>query len=114
VAPDVTSAGQQNAALAVRRVLATWNDIEDLVSIGAYVPGTNLEYDLVLQTRDAVNAFLTQGRDDGAALTDSVARLCALGTLLDDRRAALAARTAGAVAPVDKRRGASLAKKSAS
>ena len=70
VAPDVTSPAQQKAARAVRRVLATWNDIEDLVSIGAYVPGANLDYDLAIQTREAVSAFLTQEQNAGCAFED--------------------------------------------
>jgi FliI/YscN family ATPase len=83
VAVDVTDAEQQRAAVAVRRVLATWNDIEDLVSIGAYVPGTNPEYDVAVQTREAVTAFLRQDRAVGCRYEETVAATKQLGQLID-------------------------------
>jgi flagellum-specific ATP synthase len=90
VTPDVTDDAQQRAVLAVRRVLATWADIEDLVSIGAYVRGANLEYDVALQTREAVNAFLVQDRGTGYAFQESVAALKELGGLIEKTRQELA------------------------
>lgn len=92
VAPDVTSAAQQQAAIAVRRVLATWRDIEDLVSIGAYVPGTNPEYDLAVQMRPVIDAFLAQPQDAGFPLDDTVRALEELGRRLEGTRQALSRR----------------------
>jgi flagellum-specific ATP synthase len=92
VAPDVTTPAHQKAAIAVRRVLATWNDIEDLVSIGAYVPGANVEYDLAIQTRDAVTAFLAQDRQTSGTFDEATARLTELGTQIEKTRAALVAK----------------------
>jgi FliI/YscN family ATPase len=46
-----------------RRVLAIWavyEEIEDLVNIGAYVAGANLEYDLAVQARPRITQFLQQ------------------------------------------------------
>jgi flagellum-specific ATP synthase len=86
VAPDVTDAAQREATMEVRRVLATWRDIEDLVSIGAYVPGTNAEYDVTIQSLEAVNAFLTQDRAEGCAYKETVAGLVALGRQIAARR----------------------------
>jgi flagellum-specific ATP synthase len=83
VAPDVTSREHQRAVLTVRRVLATWNDIEDLVSIGAYVPGANPEYDVAVQTRDVINAYLTQDRDAGCGSAEATNGLIQLGTLIE-------------------------------
>ncbi|MGE0480461.1 MAG: FliI/YscN family ATPase [Phycisphaerae bacterium] len=78
VAVDVTDASQQQAAARVRRVLATWFDIEDLVNIGAYVPGANGEYDQAVQSRAAIFDFLTQARDAGATFEQSRAALLKL------------------------------------
>jgi FliI/YscN family ATPase len=46
-----------------RRVLALYaiyQDIEDLVNIGAYVPGANPEYDLAVQSRPRIVQYLQQ------------------------------------------------------
>jgi flagellum-specific ATP synthase len=95
VADDVIDDEQRAAAQTVRRVLATWRDIEDLVSIGAYVPGANAEYDLAVQSRDDINAFLRQDRQTGSTLEDSIARLRELGRAIDARAGQLAARRGG-------------------
>jgi len=91
VAPDVTSREQQQAVIAVRRVLATWNDIEDLVSIGAYVPGANPDYDLAIQTREAITKYLVQDRDAGCTFEEAAQGLAELAALLERTRAALTA-----------------------
>ncbi len=83
VAPDVTDAAQQQAALRVRRVLATWDDIEDLVSIGAYVAGANVEYDVAVQTRETVTDFLRQDRSAGHTFEQTARDLRALGELIE-------------------------------
>jgi FliI/YscN family ATPase len=83
VAEEVTDDAHRAAVAAVRRVLATWDEIEDLVSIGAYTPGTNAEYDLALQTREVVNRFLRQDRNTGHKYAESVEALKALGELIE-------------------------------
>ena len=90
VAPDVTSPEQRAAASAVRRVLATWSDIEDLVSIGAYVAGANVDYDVAIQTRDALSAYLTQTQDARCSFDEAAAGVCELGALIEQTRRALA------------------------
>jgi flagellum-specific ATP synthase len=71
VAPDVVDKPTLQAALAVRRVLATWEEIEDLVSIGAYAPGANLDYDIAVQLRPVLERFLRQDRDEKATFEQS-------------------------------------------
>jgi flagellum-specific ATP synthase len=92
VAPDVTGAAQRAATIAVRRVLATWIDFEDLVSIGAYVPGANADYDVAVQTRDAVNAFLLQDQDASCTLGQSAAELEVLRERIEQARQTLGGR----------------------
>jgi flagellum-specific ATP synthase len=86
VAPEVTSPAQQQAASAIRRVLATWNDIEDLVSIGAYAAGANVDYDVAVQTRDAVSAFLMQPQDARCTFDEAVSSVGQLSALLEKTR----------------------------
>jgi flagellum-specific ATP synthase len=58
---DVVDDEQMEAARTVSRVLAVWRDIEDLVNIGAYARGTNSEYDLALDAKPLIDAYLRQG-----------------------------------------------------
>jgi len=57
---DVVDEQHLQAARTIQRMLATWSEIEDLVNIGAYAPGTNPWFDTVIETRPAVQAFLKQ------------------------------------------------------
>lgn len=79
VADDVTPQSQRIAARHVRRMLGTWKDMEDLVNIGAYVPGANREYDAAMATRAAVRDFLAQDRMQRGTLAEHRAALEALG-----------------------------------
>lgn len=90
VASDVISPEQAAAAREVRKVLATWNDIEDLVSIGAYVPGANVDYDIAVQTRELINQYLQQDQSLPAPLPENTANLIGLGELITQTRTALA------------------------
>lgn len=92
VADDVIDDKHRAAARALRKVLAVWNDIEDLVSIGAYVPGANLDYDVAVQTREAVNQFLQQDRRSGVSYADGVKELLALGDTIEKTRQRVAAK----------------------
>ncbi len=44
----------------LRNVLATYNEAEDLINIGAYKPGSNPEIDYAIEKISAVNEFLRQ------------------------------------------------------
>lgn len=58
---DVTSEHHQQLATRIRQMLATYRDAEDLVNIGAYVPGSNREIDAALRLMPAIRSFLQQG-----------------------------------------------------
>lgn len=57
---DVVPREQQMMAQKVLALCATWNDIEDLVNLGAYQKGTSVEYDLAVESRPQVLKFLRQ------------------------------------------------------
>ncbi|MCG8406221.1 MAG: FliI/YscN family ATPase [Phycisphaerales bacterium] len=78
VMPDVVGAPHVQAAQRIKRLLAVWEEIEDLVNIGAYARGTNPEFDLVIQMRPAIEAFLKQAMNDGVDFDASRAELLAL------------------------------------
>jgi flagellum-specific ATP synthase len=60
VRSDVTDADQQKACRRLLALTAVYYDIEDLVNIGAYVPGASLEYDVAVQARPKIVEFLRQ------------------------------------------------------
>jgi len=75
VMPDVVDEHHYTAASAVRDVLATYRDAEDLVNIGAYVPGSNPRVDLALSKIEAVRHFLKQGIYETAGFEQTVSQL---------------------------------------
>jgi flagellum-specific ATP synthase len=87
VMPDIVNAEQHAAAQHVRRLLATWDDIEDLVNIGAYAPGSNVDYDTAVTLKPAVDAFLQQGIDERVSFPEVRAALCTLAEEIATRSA---------------------------
>lgn len=65
---DVTDADHQAAAREILRLTTIYQDIEDLVNIGAYVRGSNLKYDLALEARDRIVTYLQQSPKDPSNL----------------------------------------------
>jgi flagellum-specific ATP synthase len=76
--PDVTTIEHRAKAGAVREWMATLRDNEDLVSVGAYVPGSNPRIDTALARRDAIDRFLCQPADTAGRLSDALDALNAL------------------------------------
>lgn len=68
------------AAGKLKNVLATYNEAEDLINIGAYKSGSNPNIDYAIEKIDAVNEFLMQDVDMKISFEDSVERLEALFT----------------------------------
>lgn len=58
---DIAGADQLGAAAKIRRLMAAYEANYDLVSIGAYKPGTNPELDEAIARMDRINGFLRQG-----------------------------------------------------
>ncbi len=83
---DVVDARHREAAARVRRVLAVWNDIEDLVNVGAYAPGTNVEFDVAVRLKPAIDTFLTQGIGEQVDFERTCATLVELGDKIEQER----------------------------
>lgn len=58
---DVADAEHRQAAECVRTMLATYEEMADLIQIGAYTSGSSPLIDRVIELRPALNAFLRQG-----------------------------------------------------
>ncbi|MDP1569074.1 MAG: FliI/YscN family ATPase [Vicinamibacterales bacterium] len=76
--PDVTTAAHRQKAAQLRDWMAIIRDSEDLVSVGAYVPGSNPRIDQARERRDAIDAFLRQPADDARGFADAVRELDAI------------------------------------
>jgi len=78
VMPDVTTDAHRAAVQKVRRTMAVWDEIEDLVNIRAYPKGTNAEYDLAIEMRTPIETFLRQGMTEGFDVETSIAAVRSL------------------------------------
>ncbi len=59
----------------LKNVLATYNEAEDLINIGAYKSGSNPEIDYAISMIGQVNRFLQQEVDEKVSFEESVSRL---------------------------------------
>ncbi len=64
VMSQIATKEHKNISGKFKNVLATYNDAEDLINIGAYKPGSNKNIDFAIDKIDAVNEFLLQGTDE--------------------------------------------------
>lgn len=62
----------------LKNVLATYNEAEDLINIGAYKSGSNKNIDYAIEKIDKVNEFLMQGVDEKFNFEDELAMLNAI------------------------------------
>ena len=62
----------------LKNVMATYNEAEDLINIGAYKRGSNASIDYAIDKIDAVNEFLRQDVYEKVAFEESIDRLKAL------------------------------------
>ncbi len=56
----------------LKNVLATYNEAEDLINIGAYKSGSNRNIDYAIEKIEAVNDFLMQDVDSKYSYEESV------------------------------------------
>ncbi|QDT85210.1 FliI/YscN family ATPase [Gimesia chilikensis] len=63
---DITSPSHQAAASQLKKLMAAYQQSEDLISIGAYQTGSNAEVDLAIKLRPIWNEFLRQGNTENS------------------------------------------------
>jgi flagellum-specific ATP synthase len=78
VRADVTDKEHARWARRVLALTAVFQDIEDLVNIGAYAPGVNPEYDLAVQARPRVLEYLQQASETPSTFEQSKKKLADL------------------------------------
>ncbi len=69
--PELTATEHQSAAQRLRQVLAAYAQAEDLINLGAYVPGSNPLIDTGIRYRPEIEAFLQQSSSIQVSANDA-------------------------------------------
>ena len=72
VMPMVTDQDHVRSANDLRGMVAAYYDVEDLVSVGAYKPGSQPRSDRALDRWDQINAFLRQDKSEATDVQDTL------------------------------------------
>ena len=91
VRSDVTDKPHQAAARRVTALTALYHDIEDLINIGAYVPGKNTDFDLAKEARPRIVEFLKQEAQSPVSLEAAKRQLTELVAWIDQAERVLKA-----------------------
>jgi len=83
---DVAERAHLDAARDVQALMAAYEEVEDMVNVGAYQKGTSAEYDLAIEMMPAVREFLAQPMDQLARLDDSRDGLAGLAARIRSAR----------------------------
>ncbi len=72
VMSSIVTKEHKKAANTLKNVLATYNESEELINIGAYKAGSNKDIDYAIEKIGAVNSFLMQDTETKFSFDDSV------------------------------------------
>jgi flagellum-specific ATP synthase len=64
-----------SAIMRARQVISTYSDMEELIRLGAYRPGTSAEVDEAIGLHQPLEQFLAQGKEEATSLLDGYRRL---------------------------------------
>ncbi|MCL2701631.1 MAG: FliI/YscN family ATPase [Phycisphaerae bacterium] len=82
---DVTGGAHQSSARQVRRALALYAEIDELIRIGAYQNGASAEHDAAVAAMPRLREFLSQAIHEHWPLERTEAALCELASLCQPR-----------------------------
>jgi flagellum-specific ATP synthase len=74
------------AIIRARQVMATYADMEELIRLGAYRPGTSAEVDEAIRLHAPLEAFLAQGKEEATSLAEGYRRLAEIVAVLETER----------------------------
>ncbi|MDH5464630.1 MAG: EscN/YscN/HrcN family type III secretion system ATPase, partial [Thiovulaceae bacterium] len=75
---DIISSEHNQAALRFRRLYSLLKENEMLIRIGAYQRGNDVELDLAMDKKDAMEDFIKQTATEKVELSDTIELLLAL------------------------------------
>jgi flagellum-specific ATP synthase len=73
--PGVNAPAENALAVRARAILSTWQDMADLVRLGAYKPGTDPLVDEAVRLAPRIEAFLAQAKDQACPVGQGFAEL---------------------------------------
>ena len=73
--PQCNSESEQKLVVAARKPLTIYEDMAELIRLGAYKAGTNPEVDNAVKLNPQLEAFLAQQKDEQATLSEGYAAL---------------------------------------
>jgi flagellum-specific ATP synthase len=76
--PDCNTAAENAVVTAARAQLATYEDMAELIRLGAYKRGTDPQVDEAIRRYPLIEAFLAQGKSERTDLASGYAQLAAL------------------------------------
>jgi flagellum-specific ATP synthase len=79
--PGCNTGQEQRIVAQARAPMATYDDMAELIRLGAYKAGTNTEVDNAIRLNPQLEAFLTQKKDECATFAESYS---ALETIMGD------------------------------
>jgi len=94
---DVSPPEVLRVAKRVLALLATYQDIEDLVNIGAYVAGVNTEFDAAVAARPKILQYLVQDSKAPSSMEQTRRQLIELGAWIEQMEKMVKAKDKGKV-----------------
>ncbi len=76
--PNVFSDWQNGVVRKAKQVISTYEDMAELIRLGAYRRGTDPAVDEAVRLYPQLEAFLTQNKDDSSTIDDSFSKLAAI------------------------------------
>jgi flagellum-specific ATP synthase len=73
--PEIAEDEHKQLASIARDLMATYNDSEDLINIGAYVKGSSKKIDMAITYNESIEKFLKQGVNEHTNFKDSLVAL---------------------------------------
>ncbi len=73
--PDCHGDGENALIREARRFMSTYSDMEEMIRLGAYRPGTNPEVDAAIQYHPKFEAFLSQHKSERTSIEDGFKQL---------------------------------------
>ena len=77
--PSTTTAGHMSAMAAIRQVLATYQENEEMIRLGAYKKGSDPAIDRAIELKPRIDTFLRQNKDEFTPFDETIQVLSVLG-----------------------------------